>query len=579
MFKLSSVTGLADPPGSNASMTDLNLSPRPDPDRSANDPEAPGAQPPLRSSEIPAQLLGARAVNYGDHPVSGATMGHDGRGSSTREPSRPPHGGMKVWVPNRGSQSRSKAADSILMTPPTQFAPSASLPVARRPRFGSVARIYRSLISPSGWSRIRLLTDLVVLYVASVMALFADPHLQSVTSSRVTAFVFPLVVTALLRIRRSPDDRLNVSMLEVVAYVLGIISLATMVSISANSVVGSHESLSLNPRLWIFGMVYLGAARLALVTVRRQALRTEAIATPTLIVGAGMIGNLLVRRLIEEPCYGLRPVAFLDPDPLEAPGSLEGSNIPVLGGLENLPETISATGARRVILAFSTEPDHILVNKVRECEALGVQVSLVPRLYESINERSTLDHVGGLPLLTLHSVDPQGWQFAVKHALDRTFAALALLISSPLLIAVALAVRLSSPGPVLFRQRRVGRDGREFDVLKFRTMRVPRSTSDGFVPGDGLAPGGIEGVDRRTPVGRVLRDLSLDELPQLFNVLKGDMSVVGPRPERPEFVELFTKDVARYEDRHRVKSGITGWAQVHGLRGQTSIADRVEWDN
>jgi lipopolysaccharide/colanic/teichoic acid biosynthesis glycosyltransferase len=163
--------------------------------------------------------------------------------------------------------------------------------------------------------------------------------------------------------------------------------------------------------------------------------------------------------------------------------------------------------------------------------------------------------------------------------LDRVAAALALIAVAPLLLAITLAVKLGSPGPVLFRQRRIGRDGREFEMLKFRSMRVggPDLSVDDLRPG--VAPGGVEGEDRRTRVGSYLRRTSLDELPQLINVLRGEMSLVGPRPERPEFVLAFEREVGGYADRLRVKSGLTGWAQVHGLRGQTSLADRVEWDN
>jgi exopolysaccharide biosynthesis polyprenyl glycosylphosphotransferase len=474
---------------------------------------------------------------------------------------------------SRDSDVRSEAT----VTPPTNVA-AGRISVVERPRSGHAAAIARGMLDPNHWARIRLVSDLMVLYVASSGAVFADASVRTTSADRLMALAFPIVVAAMMRARRAPDERMHVSMLDMLAYVLGVVSLATMLLISVDSILGGSTPLQLAPRLWIFGVVYLGTSRAMLVSIRRQAMRSGSVARPTLIVGAGMIGAHLVKRLIEEPSYGLRPVAFLDSDPLPTLSSGDAS-VPVLGGTDDLSATIDATGARHVILAFTAEPDHVLVKKVRECEELGVTVSLVPRLYESINERATLDHVGGLPLLTLHTVNPRGWQFAIKHSIDRTAAVVGLILTAPLLLGIAIAVRVSSPGPIWFRQRRVGRDGREFDVLKFRTMRVLSERDPEFALPVGVAPGGIEGVDRRTRVGRVLRDLSLDELPQLINVLRGDMSMVGPRPERPEYVSRFARDVSRYGDRHRVKSGITGWAQVNGLRGQTSIADRVEWDN
>jgi exopolysaccharide biosynthesis polyprenyl glycosylphosphotransferase len=260
---------------------------------------------------------------------------------------------------------------------------------------------------------------------------------------------------------------------------------------------------------------------------------------------------------------------------------------PVLGGAEDLARVARETGAQHVVLGFSAAPDRMLIPLVRECEVLGLQVSIVPRLFESVNVRVALSHLGGLPLFGLHTIDPKGWQFTVKHVLDRVSAGLLLVLLAPLILALSIAVRLSSPGPILFSQRRIGRDGRNFEILKFRSMRedaprveTPAPTLVAVAPDTtDTGPGGVEGEDRRTRVGRFMRRTSLDELPQLLNVLRGEMSLVGPRPERPEFVDLFGSRIHRYQDRHRVKSGITGWAQVCGLRGKTSLRDRVEWDN
>jgi exopolysaccharide biosynthesis polyprenyl glycosylphosphotransferase len=295
----------------------------------------------------------------------------------------------------------------------------------------------------------------------------------------------------------------------------------------------------------------------------------------------------VARRLENHPEYGLAPVGFLDDDPRSI-AEVGGREVPVLGTIEDLDETVAQMGVRNLIVAFSSVADARVSRLIQRCQELGIEVSVVPRMFDTINNRVGYDTVGGLPLMSFTTVNPRGVQFALKHAFDRAFALVLLVMLSPVLLCTALAVRLSSRGPVLFSQRRIGRDGQVFDIYKFRSMYIDPSHSElgeddagalASLLGGDTAPGGVEGRDRRTPIGRFLRRSSIDELPQLLNVLRGEMSLIGPRPERPEFVELFNQDIIRYDDRHRVKSGITGWAQVHGLRGQTSLAERVEWDN
>ena len=315
-------------------------------------------------------------------------------------------------------------------------------------------------------------------------------------------------------------------------------------------------------RAWFYSLLGVGLGRTLLALAQRRARAQRLVGKPVLIMGAGVVGAQVARRLENHPEYGLAPVGFLDEDPRSV-AEVGGREVPVLGTIDDLEDAVARTGVRNLIVAFSSVADARVSRLIPRCQELGVDVSVVPRMFDLINDRVGYDTVGGLPLLSFTAIDPKGMQFAVKHALDRVLAAVVLIVLSPLLLASAIAVKLSSPGPVLFKQRRVGRDGRVFDFYKFRSMREPgrgkeddgdASALDFLLAGD-IAPGGVEGDDRRTAVGRFLRGTSLDELPQLFNVLRGDMSLVGPRPERPEFVELFRNDIIRYGDRHRVKSG------------------------
>jgi exopolysaccharide biosynthesis polyprenyl glycosylphosphotransferase len=331
-------------------------------------------------------------------------------------------------------------------------------------------------------------------------------------------------------------------------------------------------------RMWIFATAFLVAVRLSLALSESRARRVGEGAKATLIVGAGKVGRLAATRLHDRPEIGLRPVGFLDEEALYSSG--EALGFPVLGASWDLERIVEENQIEHVVVTVSGSRDEELLGLLKRCEHLGVRTSFVPRLHEKATEQSTVIRLGGLPLVSSQSPDPKGWQFTVKYAVDRGAAAFAFALLAPLLGALALAVWISSGRPILYRQERVGRDGKTFDMLKFRSMRpaVAPTQAEVVVSGD-TAPGGVEGDDRRTRIGTFMRRTSLDELPQLLNILRGEMSFIGPRPERPEFVEIFEQKIHRYEERHRVKSGITGWAQVSGLRGKTSVADRIEWDN
>jgi Undecaprenyl-phosphate glucose phosphotransferase len=324
--------------------------------------------------------------------------------------------------------------------------------------------------------------------------------------------------------------------------------------------------------LAIFGVAAIGltlAGRALIPHTLRQLRRKGTYVRRALVVGHEDIAHQVIKTVQQHPEAGLKIVGLLGESPLLVGTHLDG--IEVLGTHNDVGATVQREHIDQVIIALSFRAYEDVEEVLSQVENELVEVMLVPDLSRYISLRCGVEDLAGIPALTLQGAPLYGWNAVLKRGFDLAVSSTALVLCTPVIALTALMIKLSSPGPVLYRQQRMGLDCRSFTLLKFRSMCV-----DAEPPG--VPIWSTRNDERCTRVGSWLRRLNLDELPQLVNVLRGEMSLVGPRPERPEFIEQFRQGIPRYMLRHKIQAGMTGWAQIHGFRGDTSIEARLRYD-
>ncbi|WP_344420739.1 sugar transferase [Pseudonocardia ailaonensis] len=361
--------------------------------------------------------------------------------------------------------------------------------------------------------------------------------------------------------------RLHVSVLDELPALLGRVLTAAAVIATIFALWHDQDEVMVFLGTGIVGIGLLVVGRMITSSVILTARRRRIVCHRTVVVGGGVEAAELMLLLDRYPQYGLFPVGYVGPT--AGPAAVAASR---LGGLDDLDRVVRSTSSDVILVADGEHPESALLDALRSPALAHCDLMQVPRMHQFCRQSGADDHIGSIPIVRIHRPRLRGPARVVKRGADILVSGVVLLVLAPLLTLCAIAVRLEGGPGVLFRQERVGRDGKLFTCLKFRSMRP--ATAE-----ESATNWSIAADSRVGRVGKVLRRTGLDELPQLWNILVGDMTLIGPRPERPHFVMKFSEEFPTYRHRHRVRAGLTGLAQVSGLRGDTPIADRARFDN